>query len=616
MRIAVPSKGRLRDPAIVLLEDAGLGPETPGDRALAFPCRNAPVEGLLVRADDVPEYVQDGVVDCGITGLDIVRESGARVTELLRLGFGHCTLEAAVPEESPVTAVADLDGARVATSFPRLAREFLPSSIELVDVHGSVELAPRLGLADAIVDLVSSGSTLRTNGLRSIGRLLESEAVLIGPPEAGADALQLASRVPQRRRRARRALSDAQRAGGRARADLRARAGIARAERAAAVGAGDGRRAQRRSRGGDLAAAAGARGGRRVVDPASFRSSECLRMKHTVAEIVADVRARGDEALREWAVRLDGAEPARAEPPDGLPEDAILALADRVRRWHTAQLPADVRLEVEPGVELERRWVPLRSVGIYVPRRLVSTLVMCTVPAQVAGVERIVVVTPPDGAGLVAAAARALGVDEVWAVGGAHAIAALAYGTDTIPRVDKIVGPGSAFVNEAKLLVSRDVAIDLPAGPSEVAVVLGRGGSRAIAELELAAQAEHGADSVCTLVDGDDVEAALAEVERLAPEHVVLLGEATSLAGRIRNAGAIFVGDSSPVASGDYATGGNHVLPTGGWGRSSGGLGVETFMKPVTVQRLTADGLARVAPVVRALAAVEGMPAHAAAVER
>jgi histidinol dehydrogenase len=168
----------------------------------------------------------------------------------------------------------------------------------------------------------------------------------------------------------------------------------------------------------------------------------------TVAEIVADVRERGDAALNEWAERLDGVAPARAEPGE-LPEEAILALADRVRRWHEAQRPADVRLEIEPGVELERRWVPLRSVGIYVPRRLVSTLVMCAVPAQVAGVERIVVVTPPDGAGLVAAAARLLGVEEVWAVGGAHAIAALAYGTDTIPRVDKIVGPGSAYVNVA-----------------------------------------------------------------------------------------------------------------------------------------------------------------------
>ena len=192
LKIAVPSKGRLRDPAIALLEDAGLGPETPGDRALAFPCRNAPVEALLVRADDIPEYVQDGVVDCGITGLDIVRERGSKVTELQRLGFGACTLEVAVPDESEVRTAEELSGARIATSFPRLAQDLLSVPIELVDVHGSVELAPRLGLADAIVDLVSSGSTLRTNGLRSIGVLLESEAVLIGPPEPRAEAVQLA----------------------------------------------------------------------------------------------------------------------------------------------------------------------------------------------------------------------------------------------------------------------------------------------------------------------------------------------------------------------------------------------------------------------------------------
>ena len=144
-----------------------------------------------MRADDIPEYVQDGVVDCGITGLDIVRERGATVTELVQLGFGACSLEAAVPTESAARSLDDLRGVRVATSFPRLARELL-SGVELVDVHGSVELAPRLGLADAIVDLVSSGSTLRTNGLRSVGRLLESEAVLIGPADPDEDALQLA----------------------------------------------------------------------------------------------------------------------------------------------------------------------------------------------------------------------------------------------------------------------------------------------------------------------------------------------------------------------------------------------------------------------------------------
>ncbi len=338
----------------------------------------------------------------------------------------------------------------------------------------------------------------------------------------------------------------------------------------------------------------------------------------SVAEIVRDVRERGDEALRDWALRLDGVEPGRADPGGELPAEAVLALADAVRRWHAVQRPPDARLEVTRGVELERRWVPLRSVGIYVPRGLVSTLVMCAVPAQVAGVERIVVSTPPEGAGLVAAAAELLGVEEVWALGGPPAIAALGYGTESLPRVDKIVGPGNAYVNEAKLLVAGDVAIDLPAGPSEVVVLATPDADRRVAELELAAQAEHGAETVCRLVELDgDAERALAAVEELAPEHLVLLGtEAEALAPRVRNAGAVFVGRWSAVAASDYATGGNHVLPTGGRARAVGGLGLETFLKPVTVQRLTRDGLARLRPVVEALAAAEGMPAHAEAVRR
>jgi len=338
----------------------------------------------------------------------------------------------------------------------------------------------------------------------------------------------------------------------------------------------------------------------------------------SVAQIVGDVREHGDEALRDWALRLDGVEPGRGTPSGDLPTEAVLALADAVCRWHTLQRPRDAQLELAPGVELERRWVPLRSVGIYVPRGLVSTLVMCAVPAQVAGVERIVVTTPPQGAGLVAAAAELLGVEEVWAIGGPPAVAALAYGTESIPRVDKIVGPGNAYVNEAKLLVARDVAIDLPAGPSEVIVLASRDAQAGVAELELAAQAEHGPDAVCRLVELDgDGERALAEVEALAPEHLVLLGtEAEALAPRIRSAGAVFVGRWSAVAAGDYATGGNHVLPTGGWARAVGGLGLETFLKPVTVQRLTRDGLAQLRPVVEALAAIEGMPAHAEAVRR
>jgi ATP phosphoribosyltransferase len=181
----------LREPSVSLLVDAGLGPEQPGDRALAFPCRNAPVDVLLVRAADIPEYVQDGVVDCGITGQDLVSERGARVEELLLLGFGGCRLDAAVPEESCYERIEDLAGASVATVYPRLTRELMPVEVELVDVTGSVEVAPRLGLADGIVDLVSSGNTLRTNGLRSLGTLFTSEAALIGRP--GADSTQLVS---------------------------------------------------------------------------------------------------------------------------------------------------------------------------------------------------------------------------------------------------------------------------------------------------------------------------------------------------------------------------------------------------------------------------------------
>jgi len=322
--------------------------------------------------------------------------------------------------------------------------------------------------------------------------------------------------------------------------------------------------------------------------------------------IVEDVKARGEDAVREWALQLDGVEPARAEPDGELPEEAVLALADRVRRWHEAQRPADVRLEVEPGVELERRWLPLDSVGVYVPRGLVSTLVMCAVPAQVAGVRRVVVCTPPDGAGLVARAAALLGIDEVWALGGPQAIGYLAY----VARVDKIVGPGGPYVNDAKLAVARDVAIDLPAGPSEVVVLLGAGGDRRLAELELAAQAEHGHEAVCRIVS------TLEEAEAIAPEHLVLLGDAETLAPRVRNAGAVFVGKWSPVPSGDLGTGANHVLPTNGWARSVGGLGLETFMKPITIQRLTREGLERVRPTVEALAAIEGLPAHAEAVRR
>ncbi|MGH3733991.1 MAG: histidinol dehydrogenase [Acidimicrobiales bacterium] len=341
----------------------------------------------------------------------------------------------------------------------------------------------------------------------------------------------------------------------------------------------------------------------------------------TIDEIVIDVRERGDAALVEWSRLFDATTsdiPERAVAYGDLPTAAVLAAAEAVRTWHAAQRPADLMMEVSPGVTLERRWIPLRSVGIYVPRGLVSSLIMSAVPAQVAGVERIVVCTPPSGSGAVAATAALLGITEVWAIGGAQAIAAMAYGTESIAAVDKIFGPGSGAVNSAKLVVSRDVAIDLPAGPSEIVVVADEGVDEGIIAQEIAAQMEHGPDSRGYVVRvGGDLEAALDEVEGYAAEHVVLLGDrAESLAPRIRNAGAVFVGPYSPVPAGDYATGGNHVLPTGGWAKSTGGLGLEAFMKTVTVQRVTQEGLERLAPTIEALAELEGMIAHKATARR
>jgi ATP phosphoribosyltransferase len=181
--MALPSKGRLREPSWSLLEASGVAPQEPGERVLQAHCRNADIDLLFVRADDVPEYVQDGVVDCGITGLDLVYENESDVEVLLRLGFGTCSLQAAVSMEDSATSIEDLEGRRIATSHPRIATQLLAErgvKAELVRVAGSVEISPRLGLADAIIDLVSTGSTLRTNGLRSIGTLFESEAVLVG----------------------------------------------------------------------------------------------------------------------------------------------------------------------------------------------------------------------------------------------------------------------------------------------------------------------------------------------------------------------------------------------------------------------------------------------------
>ena len=366
-----------------------------------------------------------------------------------------------------------------------------------------------------------------------------------------------------------------------------------------------------------------------------------------VAEIVADVRERGDEAVLDWTERLDGERPLLRVPAERLrsarlaPEAlaAVRRLADAVAAFCAPQRPPDISMEAVEGVLAERRWIPLSSVGVYVPggrAAYPSSLVMAAVPAQVAGVERIAVVTPrPSEATL--AAAHALGIDEVYAVGGAQAVAALAFGTVTIPAVDKIVGPGNRWVTAAKLLVSSRVGIDLPAGPSEVVLIADGTADPARCAADLLAQAEHGPDSEAILLSLDRAlsaavgrlvagrenvsirevgspEEAFALAEAYAPEHLELwLDGADEMAERVRNAGTVFVRTSAVV--GDYAAGATHILPTGGLARGSGGVGLETFLKPVQVVRASAAGLARAREIALPLARLEGLELHAAALE-
>jgi len=390
----------------------------------------------------------------------------------------------------------------------------------------------------------------------------------------------------------------------------------------------------------------------------------------SVAAILAEVRARGDAALVDMAERFDGVRLQALEIPrarwhaalDTLSPEVRTALARaaaNVRRFHEAQLPEDVTVEVEPGVRVTRRWVPLDTVGVYAPggrAAYPSSVLMGVVPARAAGVRRVVVCSPPGPSGeppaAVLAACAIGGADHLFAVGGAGAVAAMTFGTDTVPEVDALVGPGNRWVTEAKRQVAGRVLIDSPAGPSEVLVLADDDADAGLVAAELMAQAEHDPDAACVLVTPSAglaarVRAALAEqlaraprravaaqalagsgallvtdtvgeavafAEAYAPEHLsIMTADARRVASRIRTAGTTFVGPWASVAFGDYMTGANHVLPTEGRARSFSGLSAQHYLRSFTVQEITKQGAAALAGDVALLADAEGLPAHAAA---
>jgi histidinol dehydrogenase len=388
------------------------------------------------------------------------------------------------------------------------------------------------------------------------------------------------------------------------------------------------------------------------------RGSRYAEIEPVVRRIIADVRRQGDRAVRKYGERWDGlrkqeafqvsVEEIQSAWKSAAPElkASLRAAAANIRRFCEWQKPVEW-MRTRKGMTVGQIVRPLDSVGCYVPGGrypLVSTLLMSAIPAQVAGVQNIRVVSPQPQAEVLAAAGM-LGVREVYRIGGAQAIAALAYGTQSIPRVDKIVGPGNLYVTAAKKLVSFDCAIDFLAGPTEVVIVSDAGKPEFIAA-DLVAQAEHDPEALAVFITTrDDLARRVARaVEKLsqgnviarqalrrnsvilvsgsrrqsfewanelAAEHLTVDAESVGL---VRNAGSVFVGKYSPQAAGDYASGPNHVLPTGGAARFRGGLSVLDFVKLISVQRLSLPGLRGIAPVVVSLANAEGLRAHAESV--
>ncbi|MFM4719198.1 histidinol dehydrogenase [Aeromonas bivalvium] len=388
-----------------------------------------------------------------------------------------------------------------------------------------------------------------------------------------------------------------------------------------------------------------------------------------VQEIIKAVRSRGDDALRELSQRFERApreqlrvgedeiEAACARLDDDI-KGAIEAAIDNIRTFHAAQAQAPLRIETQPGVVCELRTQPINRVGLYVPggsAPLPSTVMMLAIPAAIAGCREVVLCTPSPASDEILFAARACGVEKVFAIGGAQAIAAMAYGTQTIPKVDKIFGPGNSYVTEAKGQVSRDwrgAAIDMPAGPSEVLVIADESANAAFVASDLLSQAEHGPDSQVVLVTTsaalaeavkgeltsqlallsrrdiatqalaasltilcDNLDEACAISNAYAPEHLIVQTKAPrALLDKLENAGSIFLGAWTPESVGDYASGTNHTLPTYGYARTCSSLGLADYQRRYTVQELSEDGIRGLGPIVQRIAQAEGLDAHKHAV--
>ena len=401
-----------------------------------------------------------------------------------------------------------------------------------------------------------------------------------------------------------------------------------------------------------------------ILKRPSFDVSELFAK---VQAILNEIKTTGDEALKKYTQQFDGvatdsisvpaSEIAEAEQlVDDELKAAISQAAENIRIFHAAQATHTKKIETTPGVVCWQQAVPIEKVGLYIPggsAPLFSTVLMLAIPAQIAGCKEIVLCSPPDKKGkihpAILYAAKVSGVTQVYKLGGVQAIGAMAYGTGTVPKVYKIFVPGNQFVVAAKQLVSiKDVSIDMPAGPSEVMVIADETSNPAFVASDLLSQAEHGADSQVILVTGNQViaEQVLTEIERqvielprgktaakalenssiiilekfenqvglineYAPEHLIISTKNyADYIGKITNAGSVFLGEYTPESAGDYASGTNHTLPTNGWARSYSGVNLDSFLRKITFQEISKEGLKNIGPVIEKMAAAEELEAH------
>ena len=418
---------------------------------------------------------------------------------------------------------------------------------------------------------------------------------------------------------------------------------------------------------------------RTYINPARDTWSKILKrplfdvseLYEKVQSVLTEIRLNGDKALRDFTLKFDGveleslkiSENEMAEAEKNVSKDLKVAIAlasKNIRKFHALQKPEIKKIETSPGVICWQKAVPIEKVGLYIPggtAPLFSTVLMLAIPAQIAGCKEIVLCSPPDKTGTIHPAilyaAGVSGVTQIYKLGGIQAIGAMAYGTETVPKTDKIFGPGNQYVMAAKQLVSmNDVAIDMPAGPSEVLVVADRTSNPAFVASDLLSQAEHGADSqVVLLTDNEDtLELVKNEVtvqlqalprkeiilkslansvlivlkdmqERIdlineyAPEHLIISTKnRDEISERIINSGSVFLGELTPESAGDYASGTNHTLPTNGWARSHSGVNIDSYLKKITFQEISTEGLKNIGPAIEAMAKAEQLEAHKNAV--